>query len=833
MSARLVVIALFRELMTHPWQLVLTLFSIAAGVSVVVGVDIANQAALGEFERANQTIDGVATHRIVGGAIGIDERVFQQIKVGAAIREAAPVVTAEVVIQGKSGSYRLLGIEPLSDFRIRDLQLSNAEGPEQPIPAWPLYVPQELYDLAEKSLVLKSGRHIQQFNIAGSFDSDRSQSASLSRLLVTDIAWAQSFLKSGGRLSHIELNLPEGFDQSSLRNQLPDSVRLVDIGLFNNARSDMTRAFRINLTALSLLALVIAMFLIYSTVSFQVVRRRHLFALLRAAGVTNLELVLILLVEVTVLAIVGTSVGLVLGSLLANGLSAMVVETINALYYSLVAPTHTANWSSIVKAVLLGITATLLASALPIALAGRTTVRGLLLRSAEEKSARQLSVRALVPAILLFVSGLVLLIVPVESLVIAFIGLFMLIIGLAALTPWVVRRLCQLASRFGGHALGLIPKMALLSVGAHLSRTSIAVAALSVAVSATLGVGLMIDSFRNSVEDWLNGYLRSDIYLTSESVGQEFLSPNFLQQIQNLDGVAYLSTGRRQTLSASNVPTVLFTLQTSKNGFAGFQIKKSLEGDLWKRFHSQEQVLVSEPLSRRRDLAPGDEITLPTDHGEIDFVVAAVYYDYSSDQGLVTMDRETYARYFNDELIASAAIKIVEGAKVSSVMETIPNLPAAPRELFLRSNQGLRQASLEVFDQTFRVTEILRWLAIIVAIVGIVSALVALQLERGREYAVLRAVGFSRIQLGVQILLETGMTGLCAGLMAIPMGVALAVCLIKVINVRSFGWSMQTVIDGNLIVQAMMLAIVAATLAGLYPAARLWRTEIGYGLRND
>ncbi len=833
MTTRLIAIALLRELMIHPWQLALTLFSIAAGVSVVVGVDIANQAALGEFERANQTIDGVATHRIVGGPTGIDERIFQQIKVAAAIREAAPVVTAEVAVQGRSGSYRLLGIEPLSDFRIRDLQLSNAEGPEQPLPAWPLYVPQELYDLAEKSLVLKSGRHIQQFNIAGSLDSESTQSASLSRLLVTDIAWAQSFLKSGGRLSHIELNLPEGFDQSSLRNQLPDSVRLVDVELFNNARSDMTRAFRINLTALSLLALVIAMFLIYSTVSFQVIRRRHMFALLRAAGVTNQELVAILLIEVTALAIAGTAVGLVLGSLLANGLGAMVVETINALYYSLVEPAHTANWSSIIKAVLLGITATLLASALPIALAGRTTVRGLLLRSDEEKSARQLSARALVPAILLLALGIVLLIVPVESLVIAFIGLFMLILGLAALTPWVVRRLCQLASRFGGRALGLIPKMALLSVGAHLSRTSIAVAALSVAVSATLGVGLMIDSFRNSVEDWLNGYLRSDIYLTSESVGQEFLSPKFLQQIQSLDAVAYLSTGRRHTLSTSNVPTVLFTLQTAKNGFAGFQIKQSLDGDLWNRFHSQEQVLISEPLARRRDLVPGDKITLPTDHGKIDFVVAAVYYDYSSDQGLVTMDRNTYARYFNDELVASAAVKIVEGAEVAAVMEAVRNLPAAPQELFLRSNQGLRQASLEVFDQTFRVTEVLRWLAIIVAVVGIVSALVALQLERGREFAVLRAVGFSRIQLGIQILLETGITGLCAGLMAIPMGVALAVCLIKVINVRSFGWSMQTVIDGNLIVQAMMLAIVAATLAGLYPAVRLWRTEIGYGLRND
>jgi len=166
-------------------------------------------------------------------------------------------------------------------------------------------------------------------------------------------------------------------------------------------------------------------------------------------------------------------------------------------------------------------------------------------------------------------------------------------------------------------------------------------------------------------------------------------------------------------------------------------------------------------------------------------------------------------------------------------MDAVRALPQAPDDLFLRSNLGLRNASLAVFDQTFRITAVLRWLALIVAVVGIISALMALQLERSREYAVLKAIGFSRAQLAGQMLLETGLTGLWASVLAIPMGFFLAVALINVINVRSFGWSMATVVDWSLVSQAIWFSVLAAALAGLYPALRLWRSDIASGLRDE
>ena len=825
--------ALWRELLKHPWQLVLTLFSVAAGVSVVVGVDIANQAALTEFERANRVIDGVATHRIVGSQRGVNESVYKLVKVDAGVRDAAPVISAEVVIAGRSGTYHLLGIDPLSDYRIRTLQLSSNLSDTNGMTAWPIYAPPLLVEEIGSTLELESGGRKQVFNIVGTLGSHDTPSASSSRLLVTDIAWAQAYLSRNGFLDHIELKLHPNFDRTELENLLPPSARLIDVELYNSARADMTRAFRINLTALSLLALVIAMFLIYSAVSFQVVRRRSMFALLRAVGVTSRELAALVIAELAVIGLAGTTLGLLIGSMLANGLGSMVSQTINALYYSLVEPAHTASWHTIIKAILLGIGATLLASALPVIAASRTTVRGLFLRSREERQARIWSRWGLPLAALLFCAGVLLLLLSEHSLIVGFAGLFLLILSLAGITPWVVRHVCHGAAKADLRFVGLIPKIALTNVGAHLSRTAVAVVALSIAVAATLGVGLMIDSFRTSVESWLDGYLRSDIYLTSEAVGDEFLLPEFLKELSALDGVTALSTGSRRTLSSNDGPVTLFNLQTSVEGFSGFQVKQSLDGDLWDRFHRQGQVLLSEPLARRRGLAPGDQISLPTDVGDLDFTVAAVYSDYSSDQGLVAMDRNTYRAHFEDNRVYSAAVIVEEGVDIDATLEQIKQLPNAPEALFLRSNRGLRQASLEVFDQTFRVTEVLRWLAIIVAVVGIVSALVALQLERAREYAVLKAIGFSRLQLGMQILVETGLTGLFAGLLAVPIGIALAVCLIEVINVRSFGWSMLTVIDGGLIGQAIFLAVVAAAIAGIYPAFRLWRAELASSLRNE
>jgi len=450
--------------------------------------------------------------------------------------------------------------------------------------------------------------------------------------------------------------------------------------------------------------------------------------------------------------------------------------------------------------------ATLCSSIIPIIAVSRRPPGELIRHDYLNQRAVALSRWLLPVAAILFLTGGLLLLLPGLSLTISFAGLFLLICALAILTPWVIERICRLGKRVNFPGKGLLMKMVLLNIAAHQRRTSVAVAALSVAVSATLGVALMIDSFRFSVEQWLEGYLRSDIYVSGEGTAAGVLSPVFLDALAGISGVASLATGTRRTLVTNEGPVTLFVLDTDTAGFSGFQYNS---------------------------LRAGKSISIPTDKGDRKMFIAGVYRDYSSDRGLITISRDTYAKFYDDTRVISAALKLDATVDVESAIADIQQLDQVPEGLFIRSNQSLRETTLTIFDQTFRITEVLRWLAIFVSVIGIVSALMALQLERMREYATLKAIGFSHWQLGGQIVLETGVTGLIAGLMAVPLGFVLAVALIEVINLRSYGWSMQTVIAPELIVQSVSLAVSAALIAGLYPAWHLWKMSVAKGLRNE
>jgi len=766
----LIWIAFIREAFKRPWQLVLTILSVASGVAVVVGVDIANTTALSEFERANRTIDGVATHRIVGGADGLDESVFHLVKVGLGIRNAAPVIVGNVTIEGENSRYQLFGVDPFSDFRIRSLsnglqfESDSGDGAQE----WPLFsIGVGVKADSNNRVVIRSGSKSQSFRLMPTLpDQSSVQNDHSENLLVTDISWAQSFLEMRGRLSQIELKLESTDQINKIKAALPDSVRLVDIALYNGAKRDMTRAFRVNLSALGLLALVIAMFLIYSSVSFQIVRRRRQIGLFRLSGVSSVQLATVLLIESIAFAFLGVLVGLVLGYFLAVFLSTLVTGTINALYFSLAESSVLFTPIVAMKASVLGIGATLLSSIVPILKVSQSPPVRLLHGDRYSQALGRLS-RWLFPiSVISFMFGGLLLLIPGTPLYVAFAGLFFLICAMALLTPVAIERICLLGRKVNTPGKGLLAKMVVLNVAAHQRRTSVAVAALSVAVSATLGVALMIDSFRFSVEQWLEGYLRSDIYISAESSIDGALSKTFLEDLSVLSGVKSVATATRHSLVTNKGPLTLFVLDTDASGFSGFQIVDQHVAELWKSFEKDEVVVISEAYSRHNKLQAGDSVVIPSEKGDQEFLIGGVYRDYSSDRGLIAMSRVTYQRYFRDQKIVSAALVVHNNVSVDNVMDAVRALISVPKGLFIRSNQSLKDSTLTVFDQTFRITEVLRWLAVVVSVVGIVSALMALQLERMREYAAMKAVGFSHWQLGGQILFETGVTGLIAGIMA-------------------------------------------------------------------
>jgi putative ABC transport system permease protein len=213
--------------------------------------------------------------------------------------------------------------------------------------------------------------------------------------------------------------------------------------------------------------------------------------------------------------------------------------------------------------------------------------------------------------------------------------------------------------------------------------------------------------------------------------------------------------------------------------------------------------------------------------------VAGVYYDYTTDQGALLMADPVYRRFYDDRSISSMAAFITPGADLQAVIDRLRTETLAGRDLVVRGNRALRDSALEVFERTFSITVALQALATIVAFIGILSALMSLQLEHSREYAVMRANGLTPRQMWQLTLTQTGLMGATAGLLAAPIGLALAYVLIDVINVRSFGWTMQVMLAPEEFIQAFLVAVAAALLAGIYPAWRLSRLSPSEALRME
>jgi len=836
----------WRHLWRHPWQVGLAVLGVALGVAVVVAVNIANSSASRAFQLSMQTVAGKSTDQIVGGPKGLSDRLYTRLRLHARIPASAPIVAG----YGHTGDQTLqvLGIDPFAEADFRNY-FAGAGGhtPVRKLLTEPGSV--LLAPATARRLGLSVGQHFKlqvagrtrSVQLVGLLSVDRESAPALGGLLVTDIATAQALLDRIGRLTRIDLILPPGTAggraRARIRGLLPPEARLQPAGARTRDLLQMTAAFRTNLTAMSLLGLVVGMFLIYNTMTFTVLQRRTLIGTLRVLGVTRREVFTGILAEALAVGAAGSALGLVLGIVLGDGLVRLVTRTINDLYFTLTVSQLQISAGSLLLGAGLGLGATVLAALGPALEAGRTAPGAALSRSLLEYRVRRLLTPLALAGLSMAGAAGLLLLLPTRSLVAGFAVLFLLVLGLSLITPLAVSLLVKLAGTLGGPLLGIQGRLAVRGVNASLSRTGVAIAALMLAVATTVGVGVMVASFRSTVAGWLTDRLQADIYLAAAGTPGAGppppLAANVISQVRSVPGVAQVTGSREINLPTGGGPTRVMAVQLATGHTPRFTLKTGKAERVWPAFRAGRLVLVSESYAYRHRVTTGDHIALPTAEGTRRFRVGGVYYDYRSGPGVVLMARRLFARYWHDRRFNSLGIYVQSGVPVAQVMNALRKSVHSGQHLLVRPNGAIRAASLKVFDRTFAITNVLRLLAVLVAFVGILSALMALQLERARELAILRATGFTPGQLRAMVTLQTGFIGLIAGLLALPVGLALAALLIHVINRRAFGWTMQTLVPGGILGEALVLAVGAALLAGLYPAWKMARTSPAQALRDE
>ncbi|MBF0145589.1 MAG: ABC transporter permease [Magnetococcales bacterium] len=833
-----------RHFLGHPWMTILAMFGIALGVAVVTAVDLANEGAMRAMRLTMASLSGHTTHRLSGPTTGMEEHLFGPLRWADGVQQAAPIVEGVArLVTFPDRTLRIMGVDPIADAPIRPHLTRNTRGVDLKalvtIPGTALLSTRTATRFGIRTgdtMPLKVGEKKHEITIIGLLDvSDPLIRQGLADTLVMDVASAQELLDFQGRLTRIDLVLTPG----SPLPPAPKHTRWIETERRTRALEGLTESFRLNLAVLGMLALMVGMFIIFNTITFSVVRRRHIIGLLRAQGVTRQELLVQLFADGLLLGIPGTLLGLLLGLALGQGLLGLVVQTINDLYFELQVTRLPLDPWSLAKGGLLGIGATLIATwpaaweavAIPPSLA--------LTRSTLEHTIQQGVQRAgRWGAGILLLGGLILLL-PGQNLYAGFAALGCFTVGAALLVPTTMMLLVGWIQPMVRRWLPWTWTLALGAVPRNLSRTGVAVAALTLSVATTIGMGILVESFRDTVERWLTETVASDIYVstgeTSTGAGVEvgILDPELIATLSRVPGIESVGLGRRVSLDTPEGLLNLFVLDIDQARFSERWFLKGNAQDLWPPFQRGEIVVISESLAFRRKLDVGATLELPTPTGLHSFPIAGIHADFRADTGSITVSRTLFARYWDDPAMASMGIRIRAGETVETVMDRL-NLAAGPaHSLEIQSNRGLREASLEIFDRTFAVTRVLRLLSVVIAFFGIWTALMAIQLERTRELAVFRALGMTRGEVLRLNLLETTFMGIIAGGIAMPLGWFMGLLLVEVINHRSFGWSLQMTTSPAMILQAMVIAVPTALLAGLIPSWHMARTPPLEALREQ
>ena len=851
-----------RTLLRNPIQFAIMTLGIALGVAVMVSIDLANASAARAFDLSASAVTGRATHSIVAGDQGVDESLYVQLRIDPRWRnhvESAPLVIGHAMSPqlGKI-PFTLLGIDPFAEAPFRSF-LDGQNQIRMETMTTLLTVPGSIllssstaqrYGIqpcAQRSAALDESCHL-KLSINGKIrdvyltgllkPSDDFARRALDTLILTDISTAQDLTGAKGKLTQIDLILPDNFDSALLSKELPPGALLVTSELRTSQVAEMTAAFQVNLTALSLLALLVGIFLIYNAMTFSVVQRRPLFGTLRSIGYTREQVFGMVLGEAALVGALGSALGLGLGILLGQGAVQMVTQTINDLFFVISVRGFQITITSLLKGVLAGLFASIFAAAPPAWEAASVPPRLALSRAGLESKTALVVNRVAAVGIFTALIGAVILAAPTRNLTISFTGTSAVVIGLAALTPWVTVTLMRLLEEPLGKLFGFLGRLAPRNVIRSQSRTAVAVAALMIAVSVTIGVQVMITSFRTTVVIWLEQTMRGDIYISTQGLGSTRLDAPLDPQI--------ITLARSQPLIESNIGVRVVDVE-SKNGpveLVAASPERPMDPRLFLKVQGNPQqtwqmvregaVLLSEPLANRLGISTlGGSIALLTPQGWHSFPIAGIYADYASTRGTVRMSLDVYQRLWSDNQLNGLVLFLAPSLNVDTATESLRAQLTDFPTVQVNPSAVLRRDALAVFDRTFAITTAMQLITTIVAFIGVLSSLLALQLEKAREIGILRALGLTISEMRHLTLWETGLLGASAGLLALPTGYILAWILIFVINQRSFGWTLRMQVDALPFVQAFLLSVSAALLAALYPAWRLSHMQAAEALGRE
>ena len=816
-----------RPLIREPFRTTLTAACVALGVAVVVAIDLAGEASVGSFESSLESLQGTADFEIsqVGG---IPEGVFGDLVRLPGPQRFFPRIEGYATLQSSGEHLPVFGVDLIGDQQVLgsiDLARPSVEEFDDERAVW---ISASVGAQPGERIDLAINDQIESFTVLGLLAGSGQGGGALASMVVMDIALAQRMLGRTGFLDRIYAEVPSDDEtnwEALLQEHVPAPATVSASGTTTQQNRKLLSSFRWNLRVLSYIALIVGAFLIYNTISVSVVRRRSQIGTARALGMSARTVQWGFLAEAALFGLLGTLAGLVVGRALAVGAVELMGQTVGKLYVDSQPGEIVFRPWSVAVAALAGIGVSVLAAWWPAREASSVAPAEAMAIGREEYATRGTRTVWALRAAVLGLLAVPLCFVPAWDRLSygGFAAALCLIAAAAMLIPFVARFSLRWVTAPMLRLLGAAPMLGAHILSQSLKRTSVIVAAMAVATAMMVSVGIMVGSLRDTLSVWMDNQLQADLYIRSgESLGNEdtaTFSEEVAGLVEALPEVDAVDRFRRYSITYDGLPANLALADFRIHpGRSRMQI---LEGPdvptLCRKLVSTKSVIVSEPFSNKHGIELGDTVALPIGDGAEEFQVAAVYYDYSAEQGFVIGHREVLMEYLPDQKLSSVSVYLDDGTDLETARSNVIQAVAGHRVQVAR-NRELRERATEVFDRTFAITYALEVVAIIVAILGMAGALLTLVIDRKTELGVLRILGATKNQVRKLVLAQAGLLGLLANMIGLVLGGALSVILVKVINKQSFGWTIQFHWPVGVLLAATTLILAASIIAGMYPA---------------
>ena len=774
----------------------LSVLGVALGVALGYGVHLVNSAAVEDLAAGVRAIAGEADLEVRGGRGGFAESVYVALARVPGVALSSPMLELEAGLapgeDGRAGTLRVIGLDPLRASLLQP-QLFAAQ-PQQTAellrPDTVLLTPD-----AARALRLGKGGRLQlvvglapvEFEVAGTLSPTSAHGAAA----LTDIATAQWRLGRLGELNRVGIRLAPGADREKVRQDiaalLPAGVHVSPVETGERSGAALSRAYRVNLNVLALVALFTGGFLVFSAQALEVARRRGEHALLRVLGLERAGLARLVLAEAAAVGAAGAALGLALGYAFAILAVRASGGDLGAGMFRGLAPQVAFAPGAALAYLAAGISVAVAGAWLPALEAARTPPAQALKAGDEQRLfARAVSLKP--SAVLLAAACVLAFLPPLDGLPLGgYAAIACLLVGGVLLMPRLSQKVFD-ALPLGGSASTVL---ACAQLRGAPGQAMVSLAAIVASFSLMVAMAIMVASFRNSVSQWLDTLLPADLYLRTTHAGETaFVEPRFEERVKRLPQVARAEFLRsaRITLDPARPAVALLARDVPEAGLAR---ALPLVGAAYERRDDDPPpAWVSEAVAQLYGHAPGMRVQLPLAGQPQEFVVAGIWRDYARQHGAIVIERNAYARLTGDARANDAALWLAPGARAADAVRAIRRLHGAEFLEFAQPGE-IRAISMSIFDRSFAVTYAMEAVAVLVGLAGLSSALGAIVLARRREFGVLRHLGMTRREVGRMLAAEGVLLALLGAAAGLVLGALISLVLIYVVNRQSFNWSMD------------------------------------------